>query len=96
MGDNGSVKAKEVEKETRLSVRIDPALKRRLAEAVKNTGVDEPTIVRQCLVAFCEHVEMHGRVMFPVTIGSPNQKPTTTPERLALNEEPPLPKRKAS
>lgn len=63
MGDNGSVKAKEVEKETRLSVRIDPALKQRLAEAVEKTGVDEPTIVRQCLVAFCEHVEMHGRVM---------------------------------
>ena len=96
MGDNGTVKPKEVEKETRLSVRIEPALKRRLHEAVDKMGVDEPTIVRQCLIAFCEHVEMHGRVMFPVTIGSPSPKASPPPDRLELNEELLYPKRKAS
>lgn len=65
LGDNGPVSNKE----HRLSVRVDARLKKRLEEAEKTTGIDEATIVRQCLVAFCEHVEVHGRAVFPLTIG---------------------------
>lgn len=95
MGDNDPVKPKDSEKETRLSVRIPPALKDRLAVAAHKTGVDEPTIVRQCLAAFCDHVEMHGRVIFPLTIGSPTTKPAPALHygRAELNESPPKHKR---
>lgn len=96
MGDNGFVKPREVEKESRLSVRVDKTLKDRLAQSAKDTGVDEATIVRQCLIAFCDHVEMHGRVTFPLSIGAPVAKPAEKPERYSLNEEsPPTPKKKA-
>ena len=73
-------------KETRLSVRIPPALKDRLAKAAQDTGVDEPSIVRQCLEAFCAHVEMHGRITFPLTVGGQSPAPPKSIQRLELNE----------
>lgn len=82
MGDNGAVKNKE----TRLSVRIPPALKDRLSKAAQTTGIDEPAIVRQCLEAFCAHVEMHGRISLPLHVGG---QPASTPKassRVELNE----------
>lgn len=83
MGDTRPVP----EKETRLSVRIDRKLKARLAAASHSTGVDEPSIVRQCLAAFCDHVEMHGRAVFPITIGG-NPPPRSAIEGNPLLNEP--------
>ena len=91
MSDNGPVS-----KEKRLSVRVDDKLKSRLEEAERVTGVDEATIVRQCLSAFCDHVERNGRVVFPLTIGGTPSGPTITPERTShhLNEPQPNPRKK--
>lgn len=80
-------------KEKRLSVRIDARLKQRLEDAESRTGIDEATIIRQCLIAFCDHVETHGRVVFPLSLSG------STPPRSASNEaarlnEPTAPPRK--
>ena len=85
MGDSGSVKPKE----TRLSVRIPPALKERLSAAALATGIDEPAVVRQCLEAFCAHVEMHGRISLPLHIGDTAPSPPPSGQRLGLNEPAP-------
>ena len=71
MGDNGAVKNKE----TRLSVRILPVLKDRLTKAAQTTGIDEPAIVRQCLEAFCSHVEIYGRISLPLHVGAQPPSP---------------------
>lgn len=84
------------EKEARLSVRVPPALLDRLAAAAKATGVDQPSIVRQCLAAFCDHVEMHGRAVFPIHIGGlplPPQTPGPADQNIRFNETS-TPKRK--
>lgn len=79
-------------KEIRVSVRISPALKKRLNDAVERSGVEEPTIIRQCVEAFCAHVEMHGRITFPLTIGGQCASPPDSSSRFQLNE--PKPKSK--
>lgn len=53
--------AQKEQKEIRLSVRVDEALKKRLAIAASSSQIDEPTIVRNCVAAFCSYVEKHGR-----------------------------------
>jgi hypothetical protein len=82
MGDSGGVKPKE----TRLSVRIPPSLKARLSAAALVTGIDEPAVVRQCLEAFCAHVEMHGRISLPLHIGDTAPASPPAGQRLGLNE----------
>lgn len=58
-------------KESRIHVRVDEAMKRRLAAAVgkiKMPGVDEAAVVRGCLIAFVEAVEEHGGIFIPITL----------------------------
>lgn len=56
-------------KEPRISVRVDASLKSRLEAVVKETGIDEATIVRNCIEALCEHVERVGTLTFPIEVG---------------------------
>jgi len=60
---------KKKEKEIRISVRITPQLKAELQKAVELTGIDESTLVRKCLEALLDHVETHGSITLPLSIG---------------------------
>jgi antitoxin component of RelBE/YafQ-DinJ toxin-antitoxin module len=71
-------------KETRISVRIDPELKERLERAIDQTGVDESSVVRQCLEAFCELVEQNGRVSFPIKLDAAHDSSVGPAERKEL------------
>ena len=55
-------------KEYRVSVRVSDELKVRLEKAAQQTGIDETTIVRNCIDAFCESAEQNGNVSFPLKI----------------------------
>lgn len=58
-------------KHARIHVRIDDAMKARLAAAVRKInmpGVDEAAIVRGCLNAFVETVEEHGGIFIPIAL----------------------------
>lgn len=88
LGDSGDMKAKEA----RISVRVDPALKARIDSVCQQTGVDEPTLVRNCVEALCDYVEETGSVTFPLkvapkkSVASVGVLPAT--DRIALNEKP--------
>lgn len=55
-------------KEPRISVRVSPELKKRIETVTENTGVDEATIVRNCLEAVCDSVEACGTLIFPLEL----------------------------
>lgn len=57
------------EKEPRISVRVDAALKARIEEVSEQTGIDEATLVRNCLEAICDHVDRTGRLTSPIELG---------------------------
>ena len=57
------------EKEPRLSVRVDSELKQRVERVARATGVDEATLVRNCIEALCAHVERAGQLVFPIQVG---------------------------
>jgi hypothetical protein len=71
MGDNGTMKNTE----PRISVRVEPGLKKRLEKAAAHTGIDEATITRNCIEAFCSHVEKTGAITFPIAITTAGRKP---------------------
>lgn len=54
-------------KEPRISVRVNPELKARINEITARTGIDEATLVRNCIEALCAHVERTGQISFPLT-----------------------------
>lgn len=56
-------------KEPRVSVRVDAALKARIEAVSTQTGIDEATLVRNCLEAICDHVDKTGRLTFPIELG---------------------------
>ena len=70
MGDNGSMNLKE----PRISVRINSALKVRLEAVTKHTGIDEATIVRNCVEAICDHFEETGQITFPLAVTAKRKK----------------------
>ena len=72
MGNNGVMTAKDA----RIAVRVDPELKARIAQIVERTGIDEATLVRNCIEALCAHVERTGQISFPLTV---NTAPCATP-----------------
>ena len=88
LGDIGYMKAKDA----RISVRVDPALKDRIDAVCQQTGVDEPTLVRNCVEALCDYVEETGSITFPLKIspkksaGIAGALPAT--DRVNLNEKP--------
>lgn len=55
-------------KDTRISVRLSPELKRQVLEACALTGLDEPTVIRECLKAFVEEVATTGEVRLPLAL----------------------------
>lgn len=57
-------------KDARIAVRVDPALKTRIAQIVERTGIDEATLIRNCIEALCGHVERTGQISFPLSVNS--------------------------
>ena len=62
MGHNGFMK----DKLARIHVRISADLKKRIVGVVEETGVDEATVVRNCLEALCNHFDETGSISFPM------------------------------
>ncbi|MDQ2946256.1 MAG: hypothetical protein M3Y27_10000 [Acidobacteriota bacterium] len=60
----------------RISVRIPKGsdLKQRLANAVEQTGVDEPILVLRAVEAAMDYIEREGSITFPLQI-SPKNRP---------------------
>ena len=79
-------------KEPRISVRVNADLKQRIESITERTGVDEATLVRNCLEALCDHVERHGQISFPMSINAnvvlPVRYPKAQPRHETLNEKP--------
>lgn len=79
-------------KEARIAVRVDPALKARIAAIVQRTGIDEAVLVRNCIEALCEHVERNGHISFPLLVnaaltGHGTRYPPPTPRHYTMNEK---------
>lgn len=80
-------------KEPRISVRVEAALKLRIDAITARTGIDEATLVRNCIEALCAHVERTGRISFPLSINlSPpdnlkTRYPPAVPRYSTLNEK---------
>lgn len=62
-------------KEPRISVRVEQALKDRMDAITARTGINEATLVKNCIEALCDHVERTGQISFPLAI---NTAPSTT------------------
>jgi len=80
-------------KEPRISVRVNPELKARIDEITARTGIDEATLVRNCIAALCAHVERTGQISFPLTVNTapaaiPNSTryPPPMARQAAMNE----------
>lgn len=58
------------------SVRLEPALRDRLQKASDKTGVEEATIVRECLRAILDHVDEVGCLTFPISVNTAPAEPT--------------------
>ena len=55
-------------KESRISVKIDQALKDRVQRVENATGIGEPSLVRACLVALCDYVDLNSELTIPFTV----------------------------
>ncbi len=55
-------------KEPRVSVRVSKDLKKRLEQVSGKTGIDEATLVRNCLEALINHIETEGEITFPLAV----------------------------
>lgn len=62
-------------KPERINFRISPADREKLKQVCELTGLDEPTALRACVVAFIEHVEEHGGIWLPLAILPKDQVP---------------------
>jgi predicted DNA-binding protein len=54
------------------SFRLEDSVRSKLSEVSKQTGVEESTIVRECVRAVVEHVEEVGSITFPINVIFPN------------------------
>lgn len=66
------------QKEPRISVRVDAQLKSRIEAVVAGTGIDEATLVRNCLEALCDYVEQTGSITFPLQVTPREKKPVAS------------------
>lgn len=79
-------------KEPRISVRVNPKLKARIEDIINRTGIDEATLVRNCIEALCDHVERTGQISFPLSVNtapavlSQTRYPPPVPRHAAMNE----------
>lgn len=55
-------------KDNRITVRLDATLQAQVNKACAITGLDEPTIIRECLKAFTEEVQRTGEIRLPLAI----------------------------
>ena len=55
-------------KESRISVKVEPALKTRLEGVVESTGIGEASLVRACVVALCDYIEANKEVTIPFAV----------------------------
>jgi hypothetical protein len=55
-------------KDHRITVRLSSELQAEIAEVCRITGLDEPTIIRECLKAFVDHVKDTGEIRLPLAI----------------------------
>jgi hypothetical protein len=75
------------QKEPRIAVRIPQTLRERLDEVQKLTGLDEPSIIRNAVDAFCNYVEQFKESPpFPLEFRKPGTKgdevsPSPTPKK---------------
>jgi predicted DNA-binding protein len=53
-------------KEPRISVRVEPELKLRIAAIAFKIGLEEADLVRHCIKALCGHIEKTGHITFPM------------------------------
>jgi hypothetical protein len=71
---------------------VDQDLKLRIESAVARTGVDEATLVRNCIEALCDHVERHGQITFPLCLDAnhvvPGRYPKTIVRHEAIHDKP--------
>ena len=80
-------------KEPRISVRVDAALKARIEQIIERTGIDEATLVRNCIEALCNHVERTGHLSFPIAVntapvaGVPTRYPPPGKRHYTMNEK---------
>lgn len=89
MGDVVAMSAKE----PRISVRVDQDLKARIDAITARTGIDEATLVRNCIEALCAHVERTGQISFPLAVNAApptatvqTRYPPSVPRHAAMNE----------
>lgn len=80
-------------KEPRISVRVDVTMKARIDAITARTGIDEATLVRNCIEALCTHVERTGQISFPLTIAlaptaaSHTRYPPPVDRHMAMNDK---------
>lgn len=55
-------------KELRVQVRISEELRRRIDAAEKITHIKESVFMTACLEAYCDYVEKHGEITFPLVV----------------------------
>jgi hypothetical protein len=55
-------------KDTRITMRLTPELRKRLLAVCAKTGLDEPTAVRALIEGFCETVEQRGGIWLPLSV----------------------------
>lgn len=64
-------------KGSRISIRVTPEMKARMDAAVAMTGLEEAILVRHCLDALLDHIELKKQITFPITISGPLIKPVS-------------------
>ncbi len=52
----------------RITVRLSDELRKQVQQACTLTGLDEPTIIRECLKAFVEEVDATGEIRLPFAL----------------------------
>lgn len=70
---------KKTNKEARISVRVSDDLKARVTEACKVTRLPETVVVEESLRAFCDYVEKHKCIVFPLTMSEGKHAPQVSP-----------------
>lgn len=73
------VPAMEEKTKEKISVRIPKELGERWAFAIANSCRDEPVAVRSLVEAYCDYVDAHGNVTFPLAVSPVVRMRSTAP-----------------
>lgn len=77
-------------KNDRITVRLPDELRAEVAKACAVTGLDEPTIIRECLKAFVEEVKTTGEIRLPFAVVPKSTRHKTPSFTSTAAPEPPL------